>query len=42
MNEEIKSMSDNEIWDLIPLSEGMKHPLVANRYLILRGIQRVM
>ena len=24
MNEEIKSMKDNEVWDLVPLPEGVK------------------
>jgi Reverse transcriptase (RNA-dependent DNA polymerase) len=25
MNEEIKSMYDNKVWDIIPLPEGVKH-----------------
>ena len=25
MNEEMKSMKDNDIWDLVPLPEGAKH-----------------
>ena len=24
MNEEIKSMKDNDVWDLVPLAEGAK------------------
>ena len=41
MNEEIKSMKDNDTWDLVPLPESAK-PLVENGYLKPKGIRWVM
>ena len=41
MNEEYKSMQDNQVWDLIPYLK-VRSPLVANGYLKLKGIQKVM
>ena len=36
MEDEIKSVRDNNVWDLVELLEGVK-PIVVNGYLNLKG-----
>ena len=41
MNEEIKSMKDNDVWDLVPLLERVK-PIGCKWIFKTKGIRKVM